>query len=81
MGELQLDLEIGLDLLGDLDGILQYGVELVVVGLQQQLLGHEADAGVLDAGQLLDGGLNLAAQFAQSTSILNFFCMVAVSFL
>ena len=29
-----------------------------VVGLQQQLLGHEADAGILDAGQCLDGGLN-----------------------
>ena len=55
---LQLDLEIGLDLLGGLDGILQHGVELVVVGLQQQLLGHEADAGILDAGQCLDGGLN-----------------------
>ena len=32
---LQLDLEIRLDLLGGLDGILQHGVELVVVGLQQ----------------------------------------------
>ena len=28
------------------------------IGLQQQLLGHEADAGILDAGQCLDGGLN-----------------------
>ena len=55
---LQLDLEIRLDLLRRLDGVLQDGIKLVIVSLQQHFLGHKADACVLNAGQRLDGGLD-----------------------
>ena len=57
---LQLDLKVWFDFLGDLDGFLQDGIELVVVGFQHHFLGHKADAGVGDAGQLLNGGLDLS---------------------
>ena len=49
---------VWLHLFAHLDDLVQNFIEPGVVGVQSQLLGHEADGGVVDAVQLLDSGLH-----------------------
>jgi len=54
------DLAVGVDLLaggyGEADDFIKAGV----IGIEHQLLGKEADGGIVYAGNLLDGGFHLS---------------------
>ena len=54
------DFAVGLDLGGELDHGVEHGIEVLVGGLEGELLGEEVDLGVLHAVELLDGVLELA---------------------
>ena len=55
---LQLDLKVRLNTLGGLNNILQHGIELIIIDIQNHLLGHKADGSAVHAGQLFDGIFN-----------------------
>src|SRR5699024_2847652 len=50
---------VGLDLPAYALGLVEHGVEAVVVGLEHELLRHEADRGAFHAVDVLDGVLHL----------------------
>ena len=55
---LQLDLKVRLNTLGGLNNILQHGIELIIIDIQNHLLGHKADGSAVHAGQLFNGIFN-----------------------
>ena len=57
---LQVDDAVRLHLFADGDDLLHNGVEAVVLGVDGHFLGHEADGGIVDAVDLLDGGLHFS---------------------
>ena len=65
---LQLDLKVRLNTLGGLNNILQHGIELIIIDIQNHLLGHKADRSAVHAGQLFNGIFN----FGGSVCTINF---------
>jgi hypothetical protein len=55
---LQLDLKVRLNTLGGLNNILQHGIKLIIIDIQNHLLGHKADGSAVHAGQLFNGIFN-----------------------
>ena len=50
--------DLMLNTLGGLNNILQHGIELIIIDIQNHLLGHKADGSAVHAGQLFNGIFN-----------------------
>ena len=73
---LQKDLAVRFHFFADLHDLLHNLVKPPIVGVHHHLLGHKADSKAVHTGIFRAASSIFAAQLAQSTSILNFFCIM-----